>query len=242
MDRNRTLILGAVEQEIGLLAAAFKVHQTHEITGKTAREGLCGTSPAVLAVCGIGAVNAAQVVTACIERFGISSVIMVGCAGAYRGGGLSVGDVAVAAEEVYGHLGVLVKDGWQPLDATGLNLLPEGKTVQNNVFPLDRELCGRWLEAAQKTAFAKTGRFLTVDAVSGDDWTAKQRFGQFRAVVENMEGAAAAHVCALYGIPFQEIRGVSNRAGDRDKKRWDLDRAVTASQQAVLKAHEENVW
>jgi futalosine hydrolase len=81
-----------------------------------------------------------------------------------------------------------------------------------------------------------------VDAVSGDDWTANQRFGQFKALVENMEGVAAAHVCTLYGVPFQEIRGVSNRAGDRDKRRWDLDRAVTVAQEAVLKAHEEDVW
>ena len=241
-EQNRTLILGAIEKEIGMLAAALRAQKKYEISGKAACEGLIGYSPVVTAVCGVGGVNTAQMVTACIERFGVTSVVMVGCAGTYRDSGLSIGDVAVATEETYGHLGVLTRDEWQPFDATGLSLLPGGKAVQNNVFPLDRELCDRWLKAAQKAGNAAAGRFLTVDAVSGDDWTAEQRFGQFRALVENMEGAAAAHVCALYSIPFQEIRGVSNRAGDRDKRRWELDIAANAAQKAVLGAHEEGVW
>ena len=35
-------------------------------------------------------------------------------------------------------------------------------------------------------------------------------------VAESMEGAAAAHICALYGVPFLEIAGISNMVADRD--------------------------
>jgi futalosine hydrolase len=57
---------------------------------------------------------------------------------------------------------------------------------------------------------------------------------RFNAICENMEGAAAAHVCAMYGIPMVEIRGISNIAGNRDRKKWDLKLAAENCQRVVL--------
>jgi futalosine hydrolase len=48
-----------------------------------------------------------------------------------------------------------------------------------------------------------------------------------------MEGAAAAHVCALYRLPFLEVRGISNLVEDRDRERWRIPLAAGAAQQAV---------
>ena len=59
--------------------------------------------------------------------------------------------------------------------------------------------------------------------MSGDIETARRRGLLFDALVENMEGAGAAHVCALYNIPFAEVRGVSNMAGVRDKNDWRFE-------------------
>ncbi|HEX7239102.1 MAG TPA: hypothetical protein VF263_02460, partial [Longimicrobiaceae bacterium] len=50
---------------------------------------------------------------------------------------------------------------------------------------------------------------------------------------EGMEGAALAHVCALYGVPFLELRAVSNAVEDRDLSRWRLPEAVDAATRAV---------
>ena len=50
----------------------------------------------------------------------------------------------------------------------------------------------------------------------------EERWG---AVCENMEGAAAAHVSLLYGVPFAEARGISNIVEDRDRSRWDINTA-----------------
>jgi futalosine hydrolase len=49
-----------------------------------------------------------------------------------------------------------------------------------------------------------------------------------------MEGAAIAHVAALYGIPAGEIRGISNRAGNRDRSSWRVADAAAAAQEALL--------
>jgi futalosine hydrolase len=50
-----------------------------------------------------------------------------------------------------------------------------------------------------------------------------------------MEGAAAAHVCALYDLPFLELRGISNLVEDRDREKWRLAEAAEAAQAAALR-------
>ena len=51
-----------------------------------------------------------------------------------------------------------------------------------------------------------------------------------------MEGAAIAHVAALYGIPMGEVRGISNRVGIRDRSAWRVKEAAAAAQEALLDA------
>ena len=52
--------------------------------------------------------------------------------------------------------------------------------------------------------------------------------------VENMEGAAVAHVAAIYGVPVGELRGISNLVTDRDTKAWRIKDAAVAAQEALL--------
>ena len=52
--------------------------------------------------------------------------------------------------------------------------------------------------------------------------------------VENMEGAAAAHVAYLHGVPVGEVRGISNMVTNRDTSAWRLREAALAAQEAVV--------
>jgi futalosine hydrolase len=63
------------------------------------------------------------------------------------------------------------------------------------------------------------GPFVTVSAITGSFEKAAALSAAFSPVMESMEGAAAAHVAALYQVPMVEIRAASNRVGDRDKTR-----------------------
>ena len=56
-----------------------------------------------------------------------------------------------------------------------------------------------------------------------------------------MEGAAAAHVCALYGVPFLELRAMSNRVEKRDREQWDLVGAVARAQEAAARLLESEI-
>lgn len=49
------------------------------------------------------------------------------------------------------------------------------------------------------------------------------------AVAEDMEGFAVALACQLAGVPCRIIRGISNRAGDRDKANWQIEPALRAA-------------
>ena len=48
-----------------------------------------------------------------------------------------------------------------------------------------------------------------------------------------MEGAALAHVAAIYEVPLLELRAVSNLVEDRDLSRWRIPEAAETAQEAV---------
>lgn len=59
---------------------------------------------------------------------------------------------------------------------------------------------------------------------------------QYRRVpadVETMEGAAFFEACLADGIPFAEIRAVSNHVGETDHARWDIPLALQNLESAL---------
>ena len=53
------------------------------------------------------------------------------------------------------------------------------------------------------------------------------------AVAEGMEGAGVAAAAALHGVPFAEIRAISNAVGPRDRDAWRIPDALAALGRAV---------
>ena len=52
------------------------------------------------------------------------------------------------------------------------------------------------------------------------------RYRRVTADVESMEGAAFFETCLRHGLPFAELRAVSNAVGERDHARWDIALAL----------------
>ncbi|MFM7645430.1 MAG: hypothetical protein ACKO41_01830 [Sphingomonadales bacterium] len=48
----------------------------------------------------------------------------------------------------------------------------------------------------------------------------------FSPVIESMEGAALHYVCLMEQLPFIQIRSVSNYIAERNKKNWNLSKAI----------------
>ncbi|MCM0080133.1 futalosine hydrolase [Geomonas sp. Red32] len=192
------------------------------------REVLC-------AVTGIGKANAASATTVLLERKEIELLVNIGCGGAFPGQGLSVGGLAIATSECFADEGVLTPQGWHGLDLIGIPLFEHGGRPVFNAVELPGELASFSLQLARRLGVsAQQGPFLTVSTCSGTSARAAELLAHFPALCENMEGAAVAQMALLYGVPFLEVRGISNLVEDRDLSRWDLKGAVTAAQSFVL--------
>jgi futalosine hydrolase len=75
---------------------------------------------------------------------------------------------------------------------------------------------------------------VTVNKVSDSPLQRQQLLDGFAPHVESMEGAAFHYACLRYGLPFVQLRGISNAVGERDKAKWDIKAAVDNLAAAVL--------
>jgi futalosine hydrolase len=69
-------------------------------------------------------------------------------------------------------------------------------------------------------------RGITVNTVHGNERTIDAVVRRCQPQVESMEGAAFMYACALSGVPFAQVRAVSNVVERRNRAAWRLDDAV----------------
>jgi futalosine hydrolase len=170
---------------------------------------------------GVGPVNAAHAVTLAISRSRPDAIVVCGIGGAYPGSGLTIGDVACAASECYGDLGATSPAGFLDMQALGFPIVAGPP-------PLYNELPMQLFPSATRV------RFVTMSSCTGIEASARAIAARTGGAVENMEGAAVAHVAAIHGIDVGELRGISNLVTDRDTGAWRIKQAATAAQEALL--------
>ena len=236
------LLLTATAAEQAEVAGRMADSVLQSRHGRSWRRGQLAGVPVWLIETGIGLVNTAHALASALAMDLPDLVIHFGVGGAYPGSGLGLGDIGVADEEIYGELGVRTTLGWQGAELIGIPTVRLGDAedyynrfpavadlVRATVRTLDRD--GPWAGAKP---VIKAGPFVTVQECSGTRALGDERGRRFGAICENMEGAASAHICALEGIPFVEVRGISNLVEDRDRERWELGTASARAQEAVV--------
>jgi futalosine hydrolase len=72
-----------------------------------------------------------------------------------------------------------------------------------------------------------------VSTCSGTDARSRQRATLTGAAVETMEGAAMAAASEACGVPWIQLRAVSNWTGDRNPEAWRLPEALETVQHAI---------
>lgn len=190
------------------------------LEGALLRERLSTRSNVRIVVTGVGPVNAAHAVTVAILHDKPSAIVVCGVGGAYPGSGLRVGDVVSAEMECYGDLGSATPDGFLDMKALGFPVVEQPRLY--NDLPM------------QLFPAARRAKFVTVSTCTGTDATARAIETRTGGAVENMEGAAVAHVAHLHRVAVGEVRGISNIVTDRDTSRWRLKDAAVAAQEAAL--------
>jgi futalosine hydrolase len=214
-------------------------------------EALTAGARTVLAVSGCDKANAAHMLTCLLQAMSPAPVLVlqVGIAGALPSVGptlgAGLGDLVVATEEVYSDTGSSSPNGWISARELGLPIAQVDGVELGGSFTLDFALVRLAMDAIAAIDWRATDRqgeppsvlaglCVTSSVVTGRRDEAQLTAGRWQPLAESMEGAAAAHICALYRVAFLEIRGISNLVGDRDRGAWAVDKAVATAARAAL--------
>jgi futalosine hydrolase len=180
-------------------------------------------------LCGFGPIASAARAAALISRYRPSRVLLVGIAGSFDVNQHPVGSACRFDSVACDGVGVGAGDDYRGAQSLGWDQFSGGdaRPRVSDVIPL------------VSTFVAEVpchGTLLTCCAASANDQDAGRRRRAYpEAVAEDMEGFGVAMACALAGVPLQIVRGMSNRVGDRDQDHWQLEEALNAAADLVLK-------
>ena len=112
-------------------------------------------------------------------------------------------------------------------DGDGFLTIQEMKLLGDDEFPFTN---GRLVNASppalRTLASMRPVNGVTVNTVHGNDDSIARITRRFAPDVESMEGAAFMYACLVQGVPFAQIRAVSNMVERRNRAAWKLGDAI----------------
>ena len=154
-------------------------------------------------ITGIGMVNTAIRLTQVLMKKKYDLVINMGVAGSFCDE-LKNGDVVEVVEDYFSEVG-----------------FEDGESFSEF---LDFDLKTEFLNNS-KTNLRKV-RAITVNTVHGNQNSINEIIERRNVDIESMEGASVFKVCEEFNVPCLQIRSISNKVEQRNKKNWDLDLAI----------------
>jgi len=229
-------LLSALDAEARPVLAALTDREAVGLLGIPCVVGRLDGRRAVVAVTGVGKVNAALTTALVIQRFSPAAVIFTGVAGALDPE-LQPGDVLVGEKLVQHDLvnhteqGAVLRSVRNPRDGAANPIVLEASA---SLLALARQASTR-VEKELTPARLRFGTIATGDSFVGSREKKAALREQLGADAVEMEGAAVAQVCHELGVPFLVVRGLSDRAGTgaRDEARSHLE---TAARNAAITA------
>ncbi|PQJ11792.1 futalosine hydrolase [Flavipsychrobacter stenotrophus] len=198
------LILSATEGEVSILKDHLqKTPGTqHNIT---------------MVVAGVGVIATTFALTRELSTHKYDMVIQAGVGGSFDEN-IQLGEVVQVISERYGDLGAEDHDKYIDIFEMGL--------IEPDVQPHTHKILGTIPNAITDNTGLKKVTGLTVNTVSGNEQTIARRKELFHCQVESMEGTAFHYVCLQMGVPFMQVRGISNYVIPRDKSKWQMKDAI----------------
>ncbi|MBS7540353.1 5'-methylthioadenosine/adenosylhomocysteine nucleosidase [Ancylobacter lacus] len=217
-------VLCALARELAVLVAALDADEVIEAAGMRFHRGRLDGRAVVLALAGMGKVNAAIATTLLIERFGAATVVFSGVAGGLDPA-LAIGDVVIAEHIVQHDAGYTGAEGFVPYQAGFLPFFnptdrfghaPEPALLERVRAAL-ADLALVPLSAAAGGA-GRAPRLCFARVLTGDQFVASEELRErlhrsFAAAAVEMEGAAMAQACEAFGVRWLVVRALSDLAG-----------------------------
>ncbi len=197
-------IIGAMTEEIIELKKEMTLIHEKKIGNNTFYSGQLLEKQIILVESGIGKVNAAISTTLLINEFKVDKIIFTGVAGCTNNN-LNIGDIVIST--------ALIEHDF---DTTAFgDKFGHIPRMENSTFKADTSLIKIATLASEKIV----GENSTVVGiiVSGDQFISNidkinWLHEYFNSQCVEMEGAAVAHVCTTFNIPFVVIRSISDKA------------------------------
>lgn len=221
-----TGILGALSDEAKIIKEKMSEIDTHMFMGVEFVTGELAGRQVVLAVTGVGKVNAAMTTTLLLDHFQPTEVIFTGLAGGINPE-LQPGDIVIAEKLAQHDLGSITSEGFKPEPVR----TPVDGKPNPLFFPSDNALVALAQRLADDIEFTPpSGRggdrkveVVKGVVVTGDVFVASEKkksvlLIQCGADAVEMEGAAVAQICFQQRVPFIVLRSLSDSA-DHSAKR-----------------------
>ena len=208
-------VIGAMESEISLVIAGIENKSTRRIGGWDFISGTIGEKPVTAVRCFIGMANSAAATALLIENYNPRCVIIQGTCGGHNPL-LHKGDIVIGERliEICRRETPALVEGEGSRFESGRVIeaeIPCGNTAERaSEIYCDADL----VEKAKTVPYSK-GRLITGCISCGEVWNRELDVLKYLHSVrgsdcEEMEGFAAGQVCKAFGVPFIDIRVLSN--------------------------------
>ena len=197
-------VVAAMEPELKELRSRLKQPVLHSRAGFEFHEGILAGQKTVLLLSGIGKVNAAVGTALLMERYKPDAVINTGVAGGF-GKQLKVGDIVLSTE--VRHHDVDVRPFGYEMGQ--VPQMPAGFAPDEKLLQLAKEQA-----AGSGDAAVHKGLIVSGDIFIHEPADASRILGNFPgALAGEMEAAAVAQTCHLFGVPWVIARSISDVIG-----------------------------
>jgi futalosine hydrolase len=169
-------------------------------------------------ITGVGPIATTWAVTNHLATNQYDLVIQAGVAGTFHHH-LLLGTLVWVVADTYGDLGAEDHDNYLSIYDLGLQQ-PDEAPHKGGMLPAPTE--GVPVPAGMPQT---TG--ITVSTVTGCDATVARRAAMGHGT-ESMEGAAFHYACLKAGVPFMQVRALSNYVTPRDRSSWKMKEAIIA--------------
>ena len=182
-------------------------------------------------ITGVGSIFNTYYLTQTLAYRSYDLVLNVGIAGSFDNY-LELGYIVNVYQEQFGDLGIEDKEEFYTIfekELHGQNTFPFNEGVLRNNTKYEIDTIKKLINVSA----------ITVNRVHGNQATIQNTSKKFKAEIETMEGASFFYVCLKEGLPFYEIRAISNFVETRKVDNWNIPLAVENLKDTIMSIFDE---
>jgi adenosylhomocysteine nucleosidase len=229
-------IIGAMEPEVAILKAKLTNAKTSTYAGFEFHQGQLNGNDVVIVQSGIGKVAAALATVLLIDKFNPDYVVNTGSAGGFAQS-LKIGDIVIGSELRYHDVDVTAF-GYEmgQLPGNPAAYISHPSLVAAAKLAVEQLADKKSTKSNENAIQTLVGLITTGDTfMTNNEDIAKARANFPTMAAVEMEGAAIAHTCHQFKLPFVVIRSMSDIAGKESPQSFEayLETASINSSQLV---------